>query len=178
MQRAVVSVADVATHIVITRGQRVLLDAQLARLYGVETKRLNEQVKRNQKRFPADFAFVLTTQEFTHLKPQIAASSWGGRRKLPTVFTEHGALMAASVLNSTLAVQMSVYVVRAFVQQRALLGAHQTLAEKLAELEQRVAAQDESLDEVIEAIRTLMAKPATPAGRPIGFTADLQLAEH
>jgi hypothetical protein len=177
MQRAALCLTDVATQIVLVRGQRVLLDAQLARLYGVETKRLNEQVKRNQNRFPADFAFVLSAQEFANLKPQIAASSWGGRRKLPTVFTEHGALMAASVLNSAQAVQMSVYVVRAFVQQRQMLLAHQALAEKLTELEQRVAAQDESLTDVIEAIETLMRRPAPAPGRPIGFTVDLELMQ-
>jgi DnaJ-domain-containing protein 1 len=172
MKDAVVSAGSLAARIVLLRGQRVLLDADLAQLYSVETKRLNEQVKRNCKRFPPDFAFVLTAEEFAHLKPQIAASSWGGRRTLPAAFTEHGAIMAASVLNSARATEMSVYVVRAFVQLRELLANHQALADKLAELEQRVAAHDESLNDVIDAIRALMEQPAPPS-RPIGFTADL-----
>jgi hypothetical protein len=100
--------------VVIVRRQRVILDSDLAALYGVETRRLNEQVRRNGERFPHDFMFQLTREELAHLKSQFATSSagWGGKRKMPTVFTEHGALMAASVLNSSRAVQMSVYVVR------------------------------------------------------------------
>lgn len=161
-----------AGRILLIRGQRVLLDSDLAQLYAVETKRLNEQVKRNMGRFPKDFMFQLTELELASLKSQIATSSWGGRRKLPLVFTEHGAIMAASVLNSDRAVQMSVYVVRAFVQLRELLVDHKALAEKLAALERRVAHHDGSLAEVINAIRALMAQPK-PATRPIGFTADL-----
>ena len=148
------------------------MDSDLADLYAVETKRLNEQVKRNMGRFPSDFMFQLTSDEFENLKSHFATSSWGGRRKLPLAFTEHGAIMAASVLNSDRAVQMSVYVVRAFVQLRAVLLDHKTLADKLASLERRVSHHDNSLAEVIEAIRSLMAQPK-PAGRPIGFTADL-----
>jgi hypothetical protein len=99
-----------AGRILVIRGQRVVLDSDLAQLYETETKRLNEQVKRNMGRFPADFMFQLTELEVENLKSQFATSSWGGRRKLPLVFTEHGAIMAASVLNSERAVQMSVYV--------------------------------------------------------------------
>jgi hypothetical protein len=116
--------------------------------------------------------FRLTGDEFANLKSQFATSSWGGRRKLPLVFTEHGAIMAASVLNSDRAVEMSVYVVRAFVQLRAVLLDHKALAEKLDALERRVSHHDNSLAEVIDAIRALMAQPK-PAKRPIGFTADL-----
>ena len=106
------------------------------------------------------------------MKSQFATSSWGGRRKLPLVFTEHGAIMAASVLNSDRAVEMSVYIVRAFVQLRELMVDHKVLADKLAALERRVSHHDNSLTEVIDAIRALMAQPK-PAHRPIGFTADL-----
>ncbi len=123
-------------------------------------------------RFPSDFMFQLTQREVENLKSQFATSSWGGRRKLPWVFTEHGAIMAASVLNSDRAVEMSVYVVRAFVQLRELLVDHKALADKLSALERRVSHQDSSLAEVIYAIRALMAQPE-PAHRPIGFTADL-----
>lgn len=114
----------------------------------------------------------LTADEFENLKSQFAISRWGGRRKLPLAFTEHGANMAASVLNSDRAVEMSVYVVRAFVQLRAVLLDHKALADKLAALERRVSHHDNSLAEVIEAIRALMAQPMS-AHRPIGLTADV-----
>ena len=169
---AVLSPQALAGRIVLIRGQRVLLDADLAQLYEVETRRLNEQIKRNMGRFPLDFMFQLTSEEFEILKSQIATSSWGGRRKLPLAFTEHGAIMAASVLNSDRAVEMSVYVVRAFVQLRAVLLDHKALADKLTALERRVSHHDNSLAEVIDAIRALMAQPK-PANRPIGFTADV-----
>lgn len=162
-----------AARILMVRGQRVLIDSDLAELYGVETKRLNEQIRRNADRFPADFMFQLNDEEVDNLKSQFATSSWGGRRKMPRVFTEHGAIMAASVLNSARAVEMSVYVVRAFVQLRAVLVDHKALADKLAALERRVSGHDNSLAEVISALRALMAQPR-PSQRPIGFTADLK----
>ena len=114
-------IGDIAARILVLRGQRVLMDSDLAAMYGVSTRRFNEQVRRNESRFPADFGFVLTVQELANLKSQIATSSFmsgthGGKRKLPRVFTEHGALMAATLLNSPRAIQMSVYVVRAFVR--------------------------------------------------------------
>ncbi len=161
-----------AARIVAVRGQRVLLDSDLAQLYGVETRNLNQAVKRNAKRFPPDFMFALTGDEFDALRSQTVTSKRGGRRYLPAVFTEHGAIMAASVLNSDRAVEMSLYVVRAFVQSRELLHSHKALAEKLAELEGRVTKNDQSLTELIDAIRAMMAQPK-PANRPIGFTADL-----
>ena len=168
----VISAPALAGRIVVIRGQRVLLDSDLAELYEVETRAFNQAVKRNLSRFPADFMFQLTQEEFANLTSQTVTSSWGGRRKLPLAFTEHGAIMAASVLNSDRAVQMSVYVVRAFVQLRAVLLDHKALADKLANLERRVSHHDNSLTEVIEAIRALMVQPK-PASRPIGFTADV-----
>lgn len=161
-----------AGRILMLRGQRVLLDSDLAELYGVQTRVFNQAVKRNVSRFPGDFMFQLSKEEFENLISQSVTSSWGGRRKLPLAFTEHGAIMAASVLNSDRAVEMSVYVVRAFVRLRELLLGHKALADKLAELEQRVTQHDHALAEVIAAIRALMAQPQ-PAKRPIGFTADL-----
>ena len=134
---AALSPQALAGRIVVIRGQRVLLDADLAQLYEVETRRLNEQIKRNMGRFPLDFMFQLTSDEFENLKSQFAITSGGGRRKLPWAFTEHGAIMAASVLNSDRAVEMSVYVVRAFVQLRAVLLDHKALADKLAARVQR-----------------------------------------
>lgn len=156
----------------VVREHRVLLDADLAQLYGVETRHLNQAVKRNLRRFPGDFMFVLVVDEFDALRSQSVISKRGGRRHLPMAFTEHGAIMAASVLNSDRAIEMSVYVVRAFVQSRELLSSHQALGDKLAELEGQVARNDKSLASVIDAIRALMAEPAPPQ-RPIGFTADL-----
>lgn len=157
--------------ILMIRGLRVMLDSDLAKIYGVSTMRLNEQFKRNLGRFPADFAFQLTPEEFTGLISQIAISKKGrgGRRKLPWVFTEHGAIMLAGILKSQRAVEMSVSVVRAFVLMREQLVAHKELASKLDELENRVTGHDESLQNLFEAIRQLV-EPAVPAERKqIGF---------
>jgi len=135
-------VTTIAPLIRTIRGQKVILDSDLARIYYVPTKRLNEQVKRNAKRFPADFLFQLTTEEADNLKSQIAtSSSHGGRRKLPYAFTENGAIMAANVLNSPEAVRMSVFVVRAFVKMRELLGGTKELARQLAALEKKLTAE-------------------------------------
>lgn len=162
-----VPVDEITRAIHVIRDQRVMLDADLARLYGVTTKRLNEQVKRNRRRFPADFMFQLSPEEVANLKSQIATSSprWGGRRKLPNAFTEHGAVMLASVLNSPIAVEASVQVVRAFVQLRSMLAAHAELARKLGELERKYDAQ---FRVVFDAIRELM-QPPTPERKRIGF---------
>jgi hypothetical protein len=156
--------------ILVLRGQRVILDETLASLYGVTTKRLNEQLKRNVGRFPADFMFKLTAQEFDDLRSHSATSSfgWGGRRTSPFVFTEHGAIMAASVLNSPKAIEMSVVVVRAFVKLRNLLAAHRELAAKLDELERKLATHDGQIVILFDAIRGLMEPPAKPKRR-IGF---------
>jgi hypothetical protein len=157
--------------IYLIRGQRVMLDSDLARVYGVTTMRLNEQFKRNRKRFPEDFAFQLEKDEFANLISQIAiSSSHGGRRKLPRVFTEHGALMLASVLNSDVAIDASVRVVRAFISMREQLAAHKGLAGKLAELEARISGHDESIQDLFEAIRQLVEPPAEEEKRKeIGF---------
>lgn len=170
VEKAATSKQVLGQRIMEIRGQRVLLDSDLAELYEVDTKRLNEQVKRNMERFPADFMLQLTSAEFANLKSQFATSSWGGRRKLPHAFTEHGAIMAASVLNSGRAVEMSVYVVRAFVQLRELLSSQKLLAEQVSKLERRITHHDNSLVEIIDALRSLMAKSATTK-RGIGFTA-------
>jgi hypothetical protein len=157
------------------RGQKVLLDADLAALYGVPTKRLNEQVKRNLERFPADFMFQLTDQEFRILKSQFATSSGqehGGRRKLPYAFTEHGALMAATVLNSERAIEMCVYIVRAFVRLRALMTSNNAIAQKLKELERKVDTHDQAIAGILNAIRELMTPPETTKKKPIGFVHD------
>jgi len=157
--------ASIARTIVILRGQKVLLDADLALLFGVPTKRLNEQVRRNANRFPADFLFRLTDQEVRTLRSQVATSNprRGGRRYLPYAFTEHGAIMAATILNSPRAIEVSVYVVRAFVQLREVLATHRQLAERLdileAKIESKLATHDSALADIINAIRELMAPP-------------------
>jgi ORF6N domain len=163
-------VIPVESRILVLRQQKVILDRDLAELYGVPVKRLNEQVKRNQERFPDDFLFQLTTEEEQGLRSQIATSKpgRGGRRYSPYAFTEHGAIMAATVLNSERAVEMSVFVVRAFVRLREMLSTNQQLAGKIDELEQRLDTHDASIQELIEAIRELMA-PEPASGRQIGF---------
>jgi hypothetical protein len=155
------SVEQIESRIFVTRGQKVMLDADLAGLYGVETRRLNEQMSRNSERFPEDFMFQLTDQEFANLKSQFATSSWGGRRKLPYVFTEHGAIMAASVLNSARTIEISVHVVRAFVHLRELVSGHKELSQKLNQLERKVGAHDRAIAELINAIRQLMSPAET-----------------
>lgn len=152
------------------RGHRVMLDADLARIYGVPLKRLNEQVRRNADRFPRDFAFQLEREEVAILKSQFAATrSHGGRRTLPWAFTEHGALMLASVLNSPVAVAASVRVVRAFVAMREQLAAHRELARQLHELEARVTGHDGEIQDLFEAIRRLIEPPLPENRREIGF---------
>lgn len=175
-----VPVQDIACAILVFRSHRVILDGDLAGLYGVTTKRLNEQVRRNASRFPEDFMFQLTDQEHQALRSHLATSKTpagrGGRRYLPHVFTEHGAIMAATVLNSPRAVEVSVYVVRAFVRLREVLASNQELTKRLDELEARIqkklATHDEAIAAILSAIRQLMSPPA-PERRPIGFTADL-----
>ncbi|MFZ5524806.1 MAG: ORF6N domain-containing protein [Pseudomonadota bacterium] len=168
-KKLIASVEKIESRIFVIRGQKVMLDADLAELYGVETKRLNEQVRRNSERFPEDFMLQLTAEEFENLKSQFATSSWGGRRKLPFAFTEHGAIMAASVLNSTRAIEISVHVVRAFVHLRELVSTHKELSQKLNQLERKVGAHDRAIAELIDAIRQLMTPLDPKKKRPIGF---------
>lgn len=151
----------IQSRILLIRGQRVMMDYDLAALYGVTTARLNEQVRRNAERFPADFMFQLGKQEFAALMSQIATSNAGrgGRRKLPYAFTEHGAIMAASVLSSPRAVEVSLYVVRAFVRLRELLSSNKELAKKLDELERKLSSHDRTIVQLVNAIRDLMAPP-------------------
>jgi len=161
---------SIENQIHLVRGQKVLLDADLATLYDVEVRALNQVVKRNENRFPSDFVFQLTAEENAGLKSQtvISSGSHGGRRNAPYAFTEHGAIMAASVLNSPRAVEMSIYVVRAFLRLRETLATNKALAAKLAELEQRLETTDQKIIEIIEAIHVLAMPPEKPA-RQIGF---------
>jgi hypothetical protein len=180
---ASVPAGSIERRIIVLRGEKVLLDADLAALYGASTGRFNEQVKRNRARFPADFIFQLTDHELRALRSQFAISNEragrGGRRYLPLAFTEHGAIMAATILNTPRAVEVSVYVVRAFVHLRDALASHRDLAKKLEALEKKTEAlalnHDElaantgaQFREVLEALRALMSPPE-PRRRPIGF---------
>jgi len=163
------AVEAIASRIRTIRGQRVIVDSDLALLYGVPAKRFNEQVRRNLKRFPPDFMFRLENQEFAILRSQIATSSWGGRRYLPFVFTEHGTIMAASILNSARAIEVSVYVVRAFVQMREALAVHKEIGRRLDGLERKVGTHDRAIGQILEAIRQLTQPPPAPKGRRIGI---------
>jgi phage regulator Rha-like protein len=160
----------VESRILFLRHQRVMLDVDLAQLYGVTVKRLNQQVTRNQDRFPSDFMFQLNSKEHIALRLQFATSnkSRGGRRYPPYAFTEHGAIMAATVLNSKRAVQMSVFVVRAFVRLREMLATNRRLAGKINELENRLDTHDFAIQDLIDAIKKLMS-PKEPSRIRIGF---------
>jgi len=168
-QRA--AVVPIESRIAILRHQKIILDTALAEIYGVPVKRLNQQVNRNRERFPSDFMFQLTTREFAALRLQFATSKKGrgGRRSLPYAFTEHGAIMAATVLNSKEAVGMSVFVVRAFVRLREMLAANRELAVKMKELEERLETHDGTIQEIINVIRKLM-NPSPSRRSKIGFT--------
>jgi hypothetical protein len=163
-----IPVERIQSFILIIRGQKVILDRDLSELYGVSTGNLNKAVERNIDRFPQDFAFRLSKEEFANLIFQFGTSRWGGTRKPPRVFTEHGALMLASVLNSPKAIEVSVYVVRAFVRLREYISSHAELARKLGELERKVRGHDDDIQSIVTAIRQLMAPP-NKRTRRIGF---------
>lgn len=147
------------------RGQKVMLDNDLATLYEVETRRLNEAVKRNIKRFPEEFMFQLTREEFEILKSQFATSSWGGRRKLPSAFTEHGVVMLSSVLNSERAIAVNIQIIKTFNRLKKLIVAHKDLSKRLDELE---AKYDKQFAVVFDALRQLLETPEE-SKKSVGF---------
>lgn len=161
---------SVESRILFLRHRRLILDADIAELYGVPVRTLNQQRKRNRERFPPDFVFQLKPAEYDFLRSQnvISSGTHGGRRYRPYAFTEHGAIMAATVLNSDRAVRMSVFVVRAFVRLREMFAANQRLAAKVGELERRLDTHDSAIQELIETIKELMAPENPPRGH-IGF---------
>ncbi len=162
---------DVDQLILAVRGKRVILDADLARLYGVPTSRFNEAIKRNRHRFPDDFRFELTRDEADALTSQFAISKLGrgGRRTLPWAFTEHGALQASNILNSSKAVAMSVYIIRAFIRLRETLAENQIMAKRLADVEKTLVTHDSALRDIYQKIRPLlMPSPEIPR-KKIGF---------
>jgi phage regulator Rha-like protein len=158
------SISIIENKILMIRGQRVMLDADLAFLYGVPTKRLNEQVQRNIQRFPGDFMFQLTKEEAERLKSQFATSNVGrgGKRKLPYVFTEHGVAMLSSVLRSEKAVEMNIFIIRAFIKMRELLATNKDLAYKVEKMEGHII-------DIISVLKRLTDEPLKPKGK-VGFS--------
>ena len=163
---ALIPVEVIERKIYFIRGHKVMLDRDLAELYGVPTKRLNEQVRRNEKRFPHDFMFQLSLEEAEFLRSQNATSSWGGRRYAPYVFTEQGVAMLSTVLNSDRAIEVNIQIMRTFVKLREMIASHKDLAGRLDELEKKYDAQ---FGVVFEAIRQLMIPPEPKKKGRIGF---------
>ena len=157
---------SIEQQIVFIRNEKVMLDFSLATLYGVQTKILLQAVKRNISRFPKDFMFQLTLEEFQNLRSQIVTSSWGGRRYLPYAFTEQGVAMLSSVLHSSQAIQVNIEIIRTFVRLRRLLDSHKDLKQKIEALEQKY---DKKFKVVFEAIHQLMIPPEPKKKNPIGF---------
>jgi hypothetical protein len=187
-QKSMIPVERIERSILLIRGHKVMLDADLARLYGVETKALNRAVKRNLSRFPEDFMFQVTVEEFENLKCHIGTSNlksqfaisgsgWGGRRHPPYAFTEQGVAMLSSVLRSKRAVRVNIEIMRAFVRLRQILSSHKDLARKLEELERRTGAHDQQIQAVFQAIRQLMAPPE-PKKRKMGFLVEEKPARY
>jgi hypothetical protein len=169
-KKSIVPVEKIEQRILLIRGEKVIMDADLAEFYGVPTKRLNEQVKRNKDRFPEDFMFQLSAEEKSEV---VANCDHLSRLKystaLPYAFTEHGAIMAASVLNSQKAVEVSVYIVRAFVQLRRMIAENKELSRRIVQIERHLAEHDEQIMELVEAIKQLLKPDAPPKKRQIGY---------
>jgi hypothetical protein len=166
MAKKDISVGVVATKILFIRGKRVMLDRDLAKLYGVPTMRLNEQVKRNRDRFPEDFMFQLTKEESSNLISQNAISSWGGTRRLPYVFTEQGVAMLSGVLKSKRAIVVNIAIMRAFVKLREVLLTHKELAKKLEGLEHKYQLHESDIQAIFEVIKKLLEPPPPEPPRP------------
>jgi|SaaInlLV_10m_DNA_3_1039740.scaffolds.fasta_scaffold05829_4 hypothetical protein len=162
------SLEQVSAKILRIRGEKVMLDRDLAELYGVETKRLKESVRRNIGRFPADFMFELSKDEAENLRTQFSTSNWGGTRYVPMVFTEQGVAMLSSVLRSKRAVEINILIMRAFVRMKELLYSDKTLALKIEIIENKLAKQGKSLQQVIHTVNQLLEQPE-PKLRKIGF---------
>jgi len=169
---APLSIGEIAQRIHLIRGQRVVIDTDLAAFYGETTKRFNQQVNRNRARFPDDFMYQLNEQEFAALRLQFATLKTGRgqhRKYLPYVFTEHGAIMVATLLNSPRATELSVYVVRAFVELRGMLISNRELAGKVHALERKVSVHERNIAELVDSMAELLTAPPSPPKRPIGF---------
>jgi hypothetical protein len=159
---------NIAEKILVIRGVKVMLDSDLAKMYGVKTRGLIQAVKRNKERFPADFLFMINNHEVTILKSQFVTSSWGGRRTLPYAFTEQGVAMLSSVLNSPRAIKVNIEIMRAFVKMRSFLEHNKELGRKLDSLERKIQTHDVHIRSLFEAIRQLMT-PIPKNKKPIGY---------
>ena len=160
----------ILNRIYVIRGQKVMLDEDLAEMYKVETRRLNEQVKRNPNRFPKDFMFVLTEKEYENLKSQNATSSWGGRRKLPNAFTEQGVAMLSSVLNSDTAIEVNIRIIRVFTKLKEYALTHKEILVQLGKLEKEVKGNSKDIENIFLVLKELLEKQAKPTTRnKIGF---------
>ena len=167
-QNLIISEETISDKIYFIRNQKVILDRDLALLYGIENKRLNEQVKRNISRFPEDFMFQLNQIEFQNLKSQIATSSWGGSRKLPYVFSEQGVAMLSSVLNSPIAIGVNIQIIRIFTKMREVLLTHKDILLKLEKMEKQIDNHDEQITLIFTYLKSLLT-PQQPQRRRIGF---------
>jgi ORF6N domain len=169
--QALIQEQKVLNRIFVVRGQKIMLDEDLAEMYGVETKRLNEQVKRNKGRFPKDFMFALTQREYDHLKSQFATSKWGGRRNLPNAFTEQGVAMLSSVLNTEVAIEVNIRIIRVFTKMREFALTHKEILVQLNKLEKEVKGNTKDIENIFLVLKELIEKqklPVTPK-RKIGF---------
>ena len=173
-----VPVDSIVSKIALLRGEKVLIDQDLANLYGVETKHLKRAVRRHINRFPEDFMFQLTKEEFRNLRSHFGTSSWGGTRYMPIAFTEQGVAMLSSVLNSDQAIEVNIAIMRAFVQLRKIMGSHKELRRKLADLEKHLENHDEQIQAIFEAIRQLMIPPDKKDKKKIGFTVKERQAKY
>jgi hypothetical protein len=175
MSENILKEENIAARIILVRGERVMLDSDLAQIYNVETKMLNRAVKRNLKRFPDDFMFQLSDEEWKNLKFQNGTSSWGGRRTLPYAFTEHGAIMLATVLNSQRAIDASIFVVRGFMKLREFVLMSKEITGKLEEFEKktdrRFADHDKMFQVVFDTLKKVLFQEEKPK-KPIGFITD------
>jgi hypothetical protein len=168
--QALVIEQKILNRIYVIRGQKVMIDEDLAEMYSVETRRLNEQVKRNIKRFPKDFMFALTQKEFENLKSQNATSSWGGRRKLPNAFTEQGVAMLSSILNSDTAIEVNIRIIRVFTRLREYALTHKEILLQLAKLEKEVKGNSKDIENIFMVLKELLEKESKPTPRnKIGF---------
>jgi hypothetical protein len=168
--QVLVAEQKILNRIYVIRGQKIMLDEDLSQMYNVETKRLNEQVKRNIKRFPKDFMFTLTIKEYENLKSQNATSSWGGRRKLPNAFTEQGIAMLSSILNSDTAIEVNIRIIRVFTKLREYALTHKEILLQLAKLEKEVKGNSKDIENIFLVLKELLGKESKPATRnKIGF---------
>lgn len=169
--RSTIADETIASRIYLARKQKVMLDTDLAVLYGIETKQFNQAVKRNVERFPRDFMFRLTAKEFENLRSQFVTSSHGGRRHLPYAFTEQGVAMLSSILKSEVAVKVNIRIIRIFTRMRALLLSNKDILLKLEKLERKVSSNTDNIQLVFEHLRQLL-NPPEQTRRRIGFKSD------